>query len=94
VHERVRVDAFERAGEGKRISDAAAASFGGRETKNRSQSLPPGEKAVAHRLVKRCWFAVCLRQVAVERAVDLQLPGPKVGFQIHSMSANRIDATC
>jgi len=60
VHQRVGVDAFERAGEGKRISDAAAASFGGRETKNRSQSLASGEKAVAHRLVKRCWFAVCL----------------------------------
>ena len=88
------MDAFERAGEGKRISDAAAASFGGRETKGRSQSLAPGEKAVAHRLVKRRWFAVRLRQIEIECAVDLYLPGSEVGFQIHSISANRIDATC
>ena len=73
VHQRVGVDAFERAGEGKRISDAAAASFGGRETKNRSQSLASGKKTVPHRLVERSGFRTRFRQVAIQRAVDLFL---------------------
>jgi hypothetical protein len=51
VHERVRVNAFERAGKRERIIDVAAASFGCRKAKDRSQSLPTSEKTITHRLV-------------------------------------------
>jgi hypothetical protein len=77
------VDAFQRTGEGKRIPDFSAASFSGREAKNRSQSLAAREKAVAHRSVKRTWFRVRFWQIAIERVVDLLLPGSEIRFQIH-----------
>src|SRR5206468_5651171 len=83
VHQRVSVDAFQRAGEGKSISDFSAASVSGREAKNRSQSLAAREKAVAHRSVKRSWFRARLWQIAIERVVDLLLPGSEIRFQIH-----------
>ena len=56
VHERIGVDAFERAGQGKRNLGLAMASFCRCETKDRPQSLASGEKAVAHRFVKRRRF--------------------------------------
>jgi hypothetical protein len=77
------VDAFQRAGEGKGNPDFSPASVSGRETKNRSQSLAPGEKTVAHRPVKRCWFRVRFRQIAIQGVVDLFLPGSEIRFQIH-----------
>ena len=46
----------ERAGEGERVFDFSAASFSGRKTENRSQSFASGEKAIAHRPVKRRRF--------------------------------------
>src|SRR5580765_112903 len=88
------MDAFERASEGKRVFDFSAASFSGRKTKNRSQPFAPGEKAVAHRPVKRRRFRTRFRQIAIERAVDLFLPGSEISFQIHFTSADRIDAIC
>jgi hypothetical protein len=94
MHERIRVDAFERAGQGESILGLAMASFRCRETKDRPQSLASGEKTVAHRLVKRRRFDSRFRQIAVQGAVDLFLMGPQIGFQIHFMSANRIDAIC
>jgi hypothetical protein len=84
VHERVGVDAFERAGERERIIDAAATSFGRGEAKNRSQSFPTSEKTVTHRLVKCCRFRIRPGQISVQRAVDLSLAAAKICFQIHS----------
>src|SRR4029453_6717740 len=65
VHQRVSVDTFQCAGEGKAIPDFSPASFSGREAKNRAQSFATGEKAVAHRLVKRYWLRARLRQIAI-----------------------------
>ncbi len=83
MHERIRVDAFKRAREGKRVADLTPTSFSGRKAKNRSQPFAAGEKTVAHRLVKRRWFDVRLRQIVVERPVNLLSAGPEIRFQIH-----------
>ena len=83
VHQRVSVDAFQRAGEGKGILHFPPASFSCREAKNRSQSFAAGEQAVAHRLVKCFWFGVRFRQIAIKRVVDFFLPGSEIRFQIH-----------
>jgi len=65
--------------------DGAATSFRRGQTKNRSQSLTSGKKTVSHRLVERGGFRTRFRQVAVQRAVDLFLTGPKIFFEVHGM---------
>ncbi len=85
VHERVGVDAFERAGERQRLVDLAAACFGRGETQNRSQSFSAGEKTVAHRLVNGRRSRVLFRQIAVECAIDLFLPRLEIRLQVHSL---------
>jgi len=79
------MDAFDRAGEGEGVIDGAATCFRRGQTKNRSQSLTSGKKTVSHRLVERGGFRTCFRQVAVQRAVDLFLTGPKISFEVHGM---------
>ena len=91
VHQRISVDAFDRAGEGKGGIDVAATSFSRGEAKNRSQSLASGKKTVPHRLVERSGFRTRFRQITIKRAVDLFLAGPKILFEIHGME---VDAGC
>ncbi len=85
VHQRVGVDAFNSAGEGKRIADVATASFSRGETENRPQSFASGKKAVAHGLVEGGRFRTRLRQIVVQGTVDLFLAGAKIFFEIHRM---------
>src|SRR5206468_1973145 len=83
VHERVGVNAFERAGERERDIDVAATSFGRGETKNRSQSFSTRKKTVTHRLVERGRLRIRLRQVPVQCAIDQLLASGKIRFEIH-----------
>src|SRR5207249_9493866 len=75
------------AGEGKRVADFSATSFGCCKTENRSQSFASGEKAIAHRSVKRRWFRFRLRLITIQRAVDLLLARAEIRFQIHGRRA-------
>src|SRR5947207_6153815 len=88
MHQRVGVDTFDGAGEGKRGIDIAATSFGGGETKDRPQSFASGKKTVPHRLVERDRFGARFGQIPIKRAIDHFLPGPKILFEIHRTEAN------
>ncbi len=83
MDERVGVDAFKCARDRQRVIDTAMTSFGCREAKNRSQTFAARKQTVTHRLVERVRFRVRLRQIAIERAVDLSLPDLEILFQIH-----------
>jgi hypothetical protein len=83
VDERIGVDAFERAGQRKRIVDLAAACFGRSKTENRPEPFASGEQAIAHRFVNGRRLDVLFRQVAIERAVDQFLSGSEIGFEVH-----------
>src|SRR5437762_1053254 len=58
----------------------AAARFSRSQTKNRPQPFPAGEQTVAHRLVDRRWLDVLLRQISIQRPIDLLLPRFKIRF--------------
>src|SRR4029077_1699633 len=88
VHKRVRVDAFQGTGEGKRVIDLAATSFRCGKTKNRSQSFSTRKKTVTHRSVKRGRLRIRLRQVPVQRAIDQLLASGKIRFEVHVRKTN------
>ena len=83
MHQRIGVDAFDGAGEGKGVIDVAATGFSRGEAKDRSQSFASGKKTVPHRLVERAGFVVAFGKIAIKRAVDHFLAGPKILFEIH-----------
>ena len=83
MDEGVGVDAFERAREGQCVIDTAMTRFGCCKAKNRSQTFAAREQTVTHRLVECDRFRVRLRQIAIQRAVDLSLPDLEILFQIH-----------
>src|SRR4029077_16929535 len=90
VHERVGVDAFQCAGERKRVIDVAATSFSRGETKNRSQSFSACKKTVTHRSVKRGRLRIGLRQISIQSAVNLSLARSEISFQIHGDTGSRL----
>ncbi len=69
---------------GSCVADFSTASFGCRETKNRSQPFAAGEKTVTHRPVQGRGFRIRFRQVAIERAFDQLLARDEIGFDVHN----------
>ena len=65
MHQRVGMDAFDRASEWKRIVNLAPTGFSGGDTQNRPQPFAAGKQAVAHRAVKRRRLPIRFRQIAV-----------------------------
>ena len=87
VHERVRVDALQRACERNYIADFSPASFRGGQTENRPQPFAASEKTVAHRPVQGRGFAVRFRQVAIKSALNLSLVCSQIAFEVHVTKA-------
>ena len=85
MDERVGVDAFNCASQGKGISDLATASLRRSEAKNRAKPFPSREQAVTHRLVNRRRLHAFFGQKAIERLLDLLLPGGDVILKIHTI---------
>lgn len=77
------MDAFQRAGERKRVADLSPARVGCGEAENRSQPFAAGKKTVTHRSVQRRGFRNRFRQVAVERALDQFLARDEICFDVH-----------
>ena len=77
------MDAFEGTSQRKRVADLSPASFGCRETKNRSQPFAASKKTVTHSPVQGRGFRIRFWQVAIKRVFDQLLARDEIGFDVH-----------
>src|SRR5689334_7397289 len=83
MHQRIRVNAFKRAREWKRIPDCTASSFSRSQAEDWPQTFTTGKQTVTHGPVKCGRLRVRLWQIAVQRPVDQLLAGDQIIFDIH-----------
>jgi hypothetical protein len=94
MDERVGVDAFDRAGEGKRRLRLSTQDFGRREADDGTQALAAREDAVSHRLMNRFRARGGGGQETIERGIDLFLAGRPITGKIHAWVMRRLRLFC
>jgi hypothetical protein len=82
MHEGIRVDAFDRAGERHGIGLAAAAGSRGREAERRAHAFAAGEERISHGLMNRSRLGLFRRKKFVESRIHRRRARTQKFFQI------------